>query len=231
MDSTKRYKSGEAPLRPDQRLSRETRAERAERERRHERLVNGHMYHAANSCAKKRRYVTYDQARDTARFCEESEGRPLYIYKCEFCGGWHLTHQADQQRYGRETGREAQERITREEAAKTAMASPAARFDVGDLVIDETTDTPCVVNAVGEIGGEPAASFPAQTDALSWDGFASPRCARRKHGGATEQQATRRGRGPRRGRGQTRPARQARNRSTGLRSRSRCPQASRHRGQ
>ena len=108
------------------------------------------MYHAANSCAKKRRYVTYDQARATARFCEESEGRPLYIYKCEFCGGWHLTHQTDQQRYGREAGRETQERIAREEAAKTAMASPAARFDVGDLVIDETTDTPCVVNAVGE---------------------------------------------------------------------------------
>ena len=75
--------------------------ERAERERRHERLVNEHMYRAANSCAKKRRYVTYDQARATARFCEESEGRPLYIYKCEFCGGWHLTHQADQQRVAR----------------------------------------------------------------------------------------------------------------------------------
>lgn len=155
MDSTKRYKSGEAPLRPDQRLSRETRAERVERERRRERLVNEHMYHAASSCAKKRRYVTYDQARATARFCEESEGRPLYIYKCEFCGGWHLTHQADQQRYGREAGREAQERIAREEAAKAAATGPVARFDVGDLVIDEASDTPCVVNAVGEIGGEP----------------------------------------------------------------------------
>ena len=143
MHSNKRYESGEAPLRPDQRLSRETRAERTERERRHERLVNEHMYHAANSCAKKRRYVTYDQARATARFCE-------------FCGGWHLTHQADQQRYGREAGREAQERIAREEAAKAAMAGPISRFGIGDLVIDDATDTPCVVNAVGEIDGEPA---------------------------------------------------------------------------
>ena len=74
MDSTKRYKSGEAPLHPDQRLSRETRAERTDRKRRHERLVNEHMYRAANSCAKKRRYATYDQARATLRFCEESEG-------------------------------------------------------------------------------------------------------------------------------------------------------------
>lgn len=156
MDSTKRYKSGDAPVRPDQRLSRETRAERAERERRHERLVNEHMYRAASSCAKKRRYATYDQARATLRFCEESEGRPLYIYKCEYCGGWHLTHQADQQKYGRAAGREAEERIAREAAEKAAAAGPAARFGVGDLVIDEASGIPCIVNAVGKIDGEPA---------------------------------------------------------------------------
>lgn len=154
MDSTKRYKSGEAPLRPDQRLSRETHAERAERERRHERLVKEHMYHAANSCAKKRRYATYEQARATIRFCEETEDRPLYIYKCEYCGGWHLTHQVDRQKYDRKVRRETEERIAREMAEK--VAGPVARFGVGDLVIDEASGIPCIVNAVGEIGGEPA---------------------------------------------------------------------------
>ena len=154
MDSIKRYESGEAPERPDQRRTRETRAERANRKRRHEFLVEQNMWHIANSCAKKRRYATYDQARATLRFCEESEERPLYIYKCEYCGGWHLTHQANQQKYDRKVRRETEERIAREVAEKEA--GPAARFGVGDLVVDEATDTPCVVNAVGEIDGEPA---------------------------------------------------------------------------
>ncbi|WP_343004939.1 MULTISPECIES: hypothetical protein [unclassified Collinsella] len=154
MTSIKRYESGETPERPDQRRTRETRAERANRKRRHELLVEQNMWHMANSCAKKRRYATYDQARATLRFCEESEERPLYIYKCEYCGGWHLTHQASQQKYDRKVRRETEERIAREVAEKTA--GPAARFGVGDLVIDEATNTPCVVNAVGEICGEPA---------------------------------------------------------------------------
>ena len=155
MTSIKRYESGGAPERPDQRRTRETRAERADRKRRHELLVEQNMWHMANSCAKKRRYATYDQARATLRFCEESEGRPLYIYKCEYCGGWHLTHQADQQKYDRKVRRETEKRIARE-AAKGAMASPAARFGVGDLVIDEASGIPCIVNAVSEIDGEPA---------------------------------------------------------------------------
>lgn len=154
MTSIKRYESGEVPERPDQRRTRETRAERADRKRRHELLVEQNMWHMANSCAKKRRYATYEQARATIRFCEETEDRPLYIYKCEYCGGWHLTHQADRQKYDRKVRRETEERIAREVAEKAA--GPAARFGVGDLVIDEATDTPCVVNAVGEIGGEPA---------------------------------------------------------------------------
>ena len=154
MTSIKRYESGEVPERPDQRRTRETRAERADRKRRHELLVEQNMWHMANSCAKKRRYATYEQARATIRFCEETEDRPLYIYKCEYCGGWHLTHQADRQKYDRKVRRETEERIAREVAEKAA--GPAARFGVGDPVIDEATDTPCVVNAVGEIGGEPA---------------------------------------------------------------------------
>lgn len=156
MTSIKRYESGEAPERPDQRRTRETRAERADRKRRHELLVEQNMWHMANSCAKKRRYATYEQARATIRFCEETEDRPLYIYKCEYCGGWHLTHQADRQKYDRKVRRETEKRIAREEAAKAATAGPAARFGVGDLVIDEASGIPCIVNAVGEIGSEPA---------------------------------------------------------------------------
>ena len=154
MTSIKRYESGEVPECPDQRRTRETRAERADRKRRHELLVEQNMWHMANSCAKKRRYATYEQARATIRFCEETEDRPLYIYKCEYCGGWHLTHQADRQKYDRKVRRETEERIAREVAEKAA--GPIARFGVGDLVIDEATDTPCAVNAVGEIGGDPA---------------------------------------------------------------------------
>ena len=112
--STQRYESGAEPDRPDQRVTREGRAER----------------------------------------CEREGGEPLFIYRCEHCGGWHITHQADQQRYGREAGRAAEERLARQ-AAQEAVG-PAPRFAVDDLVIDVASGMPCVVVAVGEQGGEPA---------------------------------------------------------------------------
>ena len=112
------------------------------------------MWQVVSSCAKKRRYVTYDQARAVVRHREREGGEPLFIYRCEHCGGWHITHQADQQRYGREAGRAAEERLARQ-AAQQAVG-PAPRFAVDDLVIDVASGMSCVVVAVGEQGGEPA---------------------------------------------------------------------------
>lgn len=152
--STQRYESGAEPDRPDQRVTREGRAERRERERRRERLEREGMWQVVSSCAKKRRYVTYDQARAVVRHREREGGEPLFIYRCEHCGGWHITHQADQQRYGREAGRAAEERLARQGAQQAV--GPAPRFAVDDLVIDVASGMPCVVVAVGEQGGEPA---------------------------------------------------------------------------
>lgn len=154
--STQRYESGSAPDRPDRRVTRETRAERREREQRRDRLAHEGMWQAVSACAKKRRYVTYEQARAVVRHREEAGGEPLFIYRCEHCGGWHITHQADQQRYGRTAGRAAEERLAREAAEAAATAGPAPRFSVDDLVVDAASGMPCVVVAVGEMDGEPA---------------------------------------------------------------------------
>ena len=126
--------------RPDQRVSYESRRERARRERLRQGLADEGMWDRVSSCAKKRRYATYDQARAVARWGEEENGRELRIYKCEYCGGWHLTHKLDQKVYGREAGREATERIAREQAESTA-AAPLARWSVGDLVLDLASNT------------------------------------------------------------------------------------------
>lgn len=141
--------------RPDQRVSYESRRERARRERLRQELADEGMWDRVSSCAKKRRYATYDQARAVARWGEEENGRELRIYKCEYCGGWHLTHKLDQKVYGREAGREATERIAREQAESTA-AAPLARWSVGDLVLDLASNTPCIVEAVGQMDDEPA---------------------------------------------------------------------------
>ena len=77
--STQRYESGAEPDRPDQRVTREGRAERRERERRRERLEHEGMWQVVSSCAKKRRYVTYDQARAVVRHREREGGEPLFI--------------------------------------------------------------------------------------------------------------------------------------------------------
>lgn len=141
--------------RPDQRVSYEPRRERARRERLRQGLANEGMWDRVSSCAKKRRYATYDQARAVARWSEDENGQELRIYKCEYCGGWHLTHVLDQQVYGREAGRDAAERLARE-AAERAAAAPAARWSEGDLVVDLASGAPCIVQAVGQMGDEPA---------------------------------------------------------------------------
>lgn len=158
MTKTSTWRPGEglSSERPDRRVTREKRAERREREARRERLEREGMWQAVSACAKKRRYVTYDQALAVARHREREGGEPLFIYRCEYCGGWHLTHQADQQRYGREAGREATERLRDEAIRAAAAAGPAPRFAVGDLVTDVASGMPCIVAAVGERCGEPA---------------------------------------------------------------------------
>ena len=141
--------------RPDQRVSYESRRERARRERLLDGLAEEGMQERIYACAKKRRYATYEQARATARWGEDKNGEELLIYRCEYCGGWHLTHVVDQARYGRDAGLEATERLARERAEAQA-AGPVARWDVGDLVVDLASDTPCIIEALGQMDGEPA---------------------------------------------------------------------------
>lgn len=43
------------------------------------------------SCEKKNRYTTRDEAEEARKWCEDRGTRGLEIYRCEYCGGWHLT--------------------------------------------------------------------------------------------------------------------------------------------
>ena len=43
------------------------------------------------SCEKKNRYATRDEAEEARKWCEDRGTRGLEIYRCEYCGGWHLT--------------------------------------------------------------------------------------------------------------------------------------------
>lgn len=53
-------------------------------------MVRDHDYHA---CARKRRYETKADARKAAaRGASRKDAPQLYAYKCDICGGWHLTH-------------------------------------------------------------------------------------------------------------------------------------------
>ncbi|MDM8300900.1 hypothetical protein [Collinsella tanakaei] len=47
------------------------------------------LYHKA--CASKNRYTTRAEAEETIRLCEAHGTRGLHCYKCDYCGGWHLT--------------------------------------------------------------------------------------------------------------------------------------------
>ncbi|MCH4083952.1 MAG: hypothetical protein DUD33_07825 [Coriobacteriaceae bacterium] len=52
--------------------------------------VHDHEYHA---CARKRRYESKAEAKKAASHGASRKDAPqLYAYKCEICGGWHLTH-------------------------------------------------------------------------------------------------------------------------------------------
>ena len=43
------------------------------------------------SCEKKNHYATRDEAEEARKWCEERGAHGLEIYRCEYCGGWHLT--------------------------------------------------------------------------------------------------------------------------------------------
>lgn len=43
------------------------------------------------SCSSKNRYDTRQDARAAIASCEAHGRRGLSCYRCEFCGGWHLT--------------------------------------------------------------------------------------------------------------------------------------------
>ncbi len=43
------------------------------------------------ACASKNRYATRGEAEAAAVACAEHGRRGLTVYKCSYCGGWHLT--------------------------------------------------------------------------------------------------------------------------------------------
>lgn len=43
------------------------------------------------SCESKRRYDTREEAEETIALCAEHGRHGLSCYRCEYCGGWHLT--------------------------------------------------------------------------------------------------------------------------------------------
>jgi hypothetical protein len=43
-----------------------------------------------DACRRKRRFATEREA-DDAAYQARLEGRDLGVYKCHWCGGWHLT--------------------------------------------------------------------------------------------------------------------------------------------
>ena len=46
----------------------------------------------AKACESKQRYATRADAKATIATCERHGSPALYLYKCPYCGGWHLTH-------------------------------------------------------------------------------------------------------------------------------------------
>lgn len=63
-----------------------------EHERR-ERLDAEHDEHLRwKACEKKKRYATEGEARLAADACRRHGSRDLHVYRCPYCGGWHLTH-------------------------------------------------------------------------------------------------------------------------------------------
>lgn len=53
-------------------------------------MVHDHAYHA---CERKQRFESKAEAQKAAsRGSRRKDAPQLYAYRCELCGGWHLTH-------------------------------------------------------------------------------------------------------------------------------------------
>ena len=64
------------------------RGEKAARSR-----LAGEDFQEFRTCARKRRYQTSVEARKAAEQASRRKDAPkIYVYRCEYCGGWHLTH-------------------------------------------------------------------------------------------------------------------------------------------
>lgn len=44
------------------------------------------------ACESKQRYDTRADAKAAIAACERHGSPALYLYRCPYCGGWHLTH-------------------------------------------------------------------------------------------------------------------------------------------
>lgn len=44
-----------------------------------------------SACEKKSRYATRADAEDALAACEAHGAHGLHVYRCAYCGGWHLT--------------------------------------------------------------------------------------------------------------------------------------------
>ena len=48
----------------------------------------------ARSCERKNRYASRAEAEEAIEWCAAQGRRGLSYYRCDYCGGWHLTHRA-----------------------------------------------------------------------------------------------------------------------------------------
>lgn len=45
------------------------------------------------ACIRKRRYETQAEAKRAAERASRRKDAPkIFVYRCDYCGGWHLTH-------------------------------------------------------------------------------------------------------------------------------------------
>jgi hypothetical protein len=45
------------------------------------------------ACTRKRRYASEAEAKKAAeRGSRRKDAPKIFVYRCEYCGGWHLTH-------------------------------------------------------------------------------------------------------------------------------------------
>ncbi len=63
----------------------------AERRRRSKKAQRHEEALREKSCTSKNRYSTRGDAEEAIRACAEHGTRGLHCYKCDYCGGWHLT--------------------------------------------------------------------------------------------------------------------------------------------